>query len=267
MRISSEVAAVTGASSGIGAELARQLAAQGVRVGLTARRAENLEAVAASIRAAGGTACVAPADASDPAAIREALAKIAGELGPIDLLVMNAGVGLKTPADDFSAREFDRMARVNFIGPAYAIEAVLPGMLARKRGHLVGISSLSAFRGIPGASAYAATKAGLSTLLESLRPELRGAGIAVTTVHPGFVRTAMTADQTNPKPLEMGPDQAARIILRGIAARRSRVDFPWPLVAALRMVRVLPDFLYDRLAGRIYLAHGSGRDDPPAEVQ
>ena len=267
MRIIGEVAAITGASSGIGEALARQLAEQGLRVGLTARRVDRLETLATSIREAGGIASVAPADAADPDDTLAALAKIAIDLGPIDLLVANAGLGLKTPAHCFSARDVDRMVRVNFTGAAAAIEAVLPSMIERKAGHLVGISSLAAFRGMPGASAYAGTKAGLSTLLEALRPELRGLGIAVTTVHPGFVRTAMTADQLNPKPLMIDPDRAAQIIVRGIAGRRSRVDFPWRLATLLRLAQLLPDAVYDRLAERFLLAHGSARVEPPVEVQ
>lgn len=267
MRIQSEVAAITGASSGIGEELARQLARRGVRVGLTARREDRLETIAAAIRSEGGVAVVAPADAEDPDATRSALARIAAELGPVDLLIANAGLGLKTPARSFSASEVDRMIRVNLSGVAHAIESVLPTMIGRKRGHLVGISSLAAFRGMPGASGYGASKAGLSALLEALRPELRGLGIAVTTVHPGFVRTAMTADQTNPKPLIMGPDRAARIIVRGIAARRSRVDFPRRLSIPLSLIRLLPNPIYDRLAEWMFLHQGSGRIDSPVEVQ
>ncbi len=253
MRIEGEVAAITGASSGIGAELARQLARAGLRVGLTARRAVELGQVAEEIRAEGGTAEIAPADASDPAGTRAALGRIARQLGPIDLLIANAGVAVATPARAFSGDDFERMVRVNFIGVAHAIEAVLPTMLERGRGQIVGISSLAAYRGFPGSAGYAATKAGLTSLLEGLRAELRPLGVAVTIVHPGYVRTPMTAGRTRPRPFLMDPEPAARIILRGIAARRPRVDFPWPMVALLRLVRLLPDAAYDPLAARVLL--------------
>src|SRR5206468_1089830 len=155
------------------------------------------------IRARGGTAAVAPADAADRSATREALARLAGELGPIDLLIANAGIGSPTTARSFSAEAVEAMVRVNLLGPVYAIEAVLPEMLARGRGHLVGISSLAAYRGLPTSSGYCATKAGLTALLEGLRVELRPLGIAVTAVHPGFVHTPMIADSPGPKPMAM----------------------------------------------------------------
>jgi short-subunit dehydrogenase len=254
---SGEVAVITGASSGLGAEMARQLAKAGWKVGLTARRLEELEAVASSIRLEGGTACVAVADSAEPESIREAFRTFVEELGPVDLLIANAGMGLGTSARDFSGERFERMVRVNLVGVGHAIEAVLPSMIERGQGQIVGISSLAGFRGLPGSAGYSATKAGLSALLEGLRPELKRLGIAVTTVHPGYVRTPMTADQSNFKPLLMDADRAVRIILRGIADRRSRVDFPWRMAAFLHLVRLIPDSLYDRLAARLLLGRRS----------
>ena len=253
MKIEARVAAITGASSGIGAELARQLAALGVRVGLTARRAEDLDALARSIREGGGVAAVAPADATDPVATRSALGRIASDLGPIDLLIANAGVGLGTPAGAFSAEAFGRMIGVNLLGPAHALEAVLPGMIERERGHVVGISSLAAYRGLPGSAGYSASKAGLTALLEGLRPELRRLGVDVTVIHPGYVRTPMTIGQANWQPFVMGVEPAVRIMIRGIAARRGRVDFPWPMVRLLDLARVLPGWMFDPVASRALL--------------
>ncbi|WP_435009627.1 SDR family NAD(P)-dependent oxidoreductase [Tundrisphaera lichenicola] len=253
MTFEAKVAAITGASSGLGAEMARQLARMGLTIGLTARRADRLEEVARQIRAEGGTAIVALADASDPASTRSALSEIARQLGPVDLLIANAGVGEPTPARSFSAEAFERMVRVNLTGAAYAIDAVLPSMIERGRGQIVGVSSLAGYRGLPGTAGYSATKAGLSALLEGLRPELKRLGIAVTTVHPGYVRTEMTAGQSGPMPFLMDADRAVRIILRGVAARRSRVDFPRAVSGFLSLVRLLPDPLYDPLAARILL--------------
>jgi NADP-dependent 3-hydroxy acid dehydrogenase YdfG len=144
MRIDAATAIVTGASSGIGSALARQLGAMGVRVGLTARREAELEAVARGIRDAGGSAVVAPGDAADPVSTRAAFDRLKAELGPIDLLVANAGVGRGESPKHFSAEELDRMIRVNLNSVVYAIEAVLPAMLERRRGQIAGISSLSA---------------------------------------------------------------------------------------------------------------------------
>jgi short-subunit dehydrogenase len=246
-----EVALVTGASSGIGAALARRLAEEGVRVGVTARRAEALEALAREIRARGGTVAVVAADATDREATRAAFTQIAAALGPIDLLIVNAGVGRTTPALGFSAEMAETMIRVNLIGAVYAVETVLPTMLQRRRGQIVGISSLAAYRGLPGSAVYSATKAGLSTLLEGLRVELRGRGITVTTVHPGYIRTPMLEGPTRPHPFLMEVDRASRIILKGIAARRRTVNFPWPVAAFMTLVHTLPGAVYDRLAARL----------------
>lgn len=250
MRIGAETAIITGASSGIGSALARQLGALGVRVGLTARREAELEEVARAVREAGGTAVVAPGDATDPASTRAALDRLKAELGPIDLLIANAGLGLGETAARFSADDFDRMVRVNLIAVGYAFESVLPSMLERGRGHLVGVSSLAAFRGLPGSAGYSATKAGLTAFLEGFRPELRARGIAVTAVHPGFVATPMT-EGGGYQPFKMDADRAARIILRGIARRKRRVDFPWPMVGVLRAVQMIPGGIYDRIADRL----------------
>ncbi len=251
MRIDAATAIVTGASSGIGAELARQLGAMGVRVGLTARREPELEALAGQIRAAGGSAVVAPGDAADPASTRAAFDRLKAELGPVDLLIANAGVGMGESPRQFSADGLDQMIRVNLNSVVYAIEAVLPSMVERRRGQIVGISSLAAYRGLPGSAGYGASKAGLSALLEGLRPQLRPLGIAVTAVHPGFVRTPMIAGDRGAQPFAMDPDRAARIILRGVAQRRRRVDFPLPMVALLRFVQLLPGWFYDRFADRL----------------
>ena len=245
------IAVVTGASSGIGAELARQLADGGFRVGLTARRVEALEALAAEIRDRGAIAAVAPADAADHDATLAAFARLAEELGgPIDLLIANAGLGIGTPVIGFSAAEFERMVRVNLLGTAYAIEAVLPSMLERRRGQIVGISSLAAYQGLPGGSGYGATKAGLSTLLQGLRLQLLPHGIHVTTVHPGYVRTPMTEGASHAQPFLMDAERACRIILKGVRARKRTVDFPWPMAALVRVARLLPGAVFDRLVAR-----------------
>jgi short-subunit dehydrogenase len=253
MKLAGKVVVVTGASSGLGAEMARQLGAKGARVGLTARREPELREVAGAIRRAGGSAFVAPADAGDPEATRSAFRRIAEALGPVDVLIANAGLGVSTGAVGFSADGFDRMIRVNLSGSAHAIEAVLPRMIRDRTGQIVGISSLAGLRGLPGSGGYSATKAGLSTLLEGLRPELRRWGIEVTTVHPGFVRTPMTAGPAKQTPWMMEVEPAVRIILRGVEAGRTRVDFPWRMKTLLGLVRLLPDAVYDRLAARILL--------------
>ncbi len=248
MRIEHQVAVITGASSGIGAELARQLASLGVRVGVTARREEKLRELTLEIQARGGTAIAEPADAMDIQATRNAIHRLVEQLGPVDLLVANAGIGLSTSPSRFSAESIEQMMRVNVIGAAAAIEAVLPSMLERRRGHLVGISSLAGYRGLPTVGGYSASKAALSSLFESLRVDLRTRGITVTTVHPGYVKTPMTEGSTRSQPFLMDVGPAAAVILRGIAARRREVNFPWPMAALVGLASWLPNPVYDRVA-------------------
>ena len=253
MPIGGQVAIITGASSGLGAEMARQLARMGWKVGLTARRAVELGRVAAEIRGEGWVAAVAPADATDPEATAAAFRVLTRQLGPADLLIVNAGVGLEFSARQFETDHLARMVQVNLMGPAIAIGCVLPTMLARRSGQIVGISSLAGYRGLPGSAGYSATKAGLTALLEGLRPELARSGIAVTVVHPGYVRTPMTAGQAHPQPFLMDVEPAVGIILAGVARRQRRIDFPWPMALFLNLVRILPDAVYDRVAARLLL--------------
>lgn len=251
MRIEAQVAVVTGASSGIGAALVRRLAAQGVAVGLTARRAEPMRALAEAIRQRGGIAEVEPADAADVEATRAAVRALADRLGPVDLLVANAGVGLRSPADGFSADAVAQTFRVNVLGAAAAIEAVLPTMLERRQGHLVGISSLAGSRGLPGMCAYGASKAALTSLLEGLRIDLHDRGVAVTTVHPGYIRTPMTAGSTRPQPFLIDLEPAVDRILQGIAARQREINFPRRAAALARLGRLLPATVYDPIIRRV----------------
>ena len=170
------VAVITGASSGIGRALAIELAREGYRVGLIARRADLLEAVVARIRDEGGSADCVPAAVTGRDEIRQAMGALTERLGPIDLLVANAGIALGTDALVPAAESLEAEFRVNVFGVFYAIEAVVPSMLERGGGHVVAISSLAAHRGLPGAAGYCASKAALTRLVEGLRPDWARAG-------------------------------------------------------------------------------------------
>ena len=245
------VALVTGASSGIGWALARVLALEeGYAVGLVARRADRLEALAEEIRAAGGRAAWAEADVGDRDAMRAAAAAIARELGPVELFVANAGMASGTPALAPDAAGFEREVRTNLLGAFYGIEAVVPGMVERGRGHVVAVSSLAARRGFPGSGGYCATKIALTRLMESLRLDWKPAGIYATTVHPGFVKSEITDSQNRPLPFLMDTEPAARRIARAIRLKRKRCNFPWPAALLSRVASALPDALLLRMHHR-----------------
>src|SRR5947209_10847561 len=246
MAFANQMVVVTGASSGIGWALAKELPRQGARVGLVARRADKLAELAGEIRGAGGTAAFAPADVGERAATVAAIREVAGQLGPVDLLVANAGVGYPTLLDPVNVEQVEQMVRVNLLGIVYAIEAVLPAMLRRGRGHLAAVSSLAAYAGLPGESGYCASKAALNIYLDGLRIHLRDRGIAVTTLCPGFVRTPMTAPNKFRMPWLLEADEAARRMVRALQRRRKVYDFPWQTSLLMKLTRWLPDWVMAR---------------------
>ena len=241
------VVIITGASSGIGRALALRLGAAGARIGLIARRREPLEAASAAIAAVGGTAVAAVADVGDRAALRAAFAEVEHQLGPPDVLVANAGFGVPTLLDPLNTADVEATLRINVLGVVYAVEAVLPGMLSRRSGHLLAVSSLAAFKGLPGESAYCASKAAVNAYMEGLRIALRPRGVVVTTVCPGFVATSMTP-MNSATPFLISAEAAAGRIARLIARRTSGVvRFPLPMALLTTLIARLPDALVARL--------------------
>jgi short-subunit dehydrogenase len=246
MSFANQVAVITGASSGIGWALARELARHQCRVGLVARRQDKLEALAGEIRGAGGTAACAVADVADRAQTVPAIHALRTALGPIDLLVANAGFGAPTVLEPLNIDQVEQMFRVNVLGVVYSIEAVLPEMLQRGRGHLAAVSSLAAYKGLPGESAYCASKAAVNSYLEGLRIQLRGRGLAVTTICPGFVKTPMTDVNDFKMPWLLQADEAARRIVRALGRRQKVYNFPWQMSLLMKVTRWLPDWVMAR---------------------
>jgi NAD(P)-dependent dehydrogenase (short-subunit alcohol dehydrogenase family) len=245
------VVLITGAGSGIGRQLARMLAQEGARIAALDRQPALLEDLKKDL--AGKPLACAVADVTDLEAVRKAVDQLEQEVGPTDLLIASAGLGHGTPAYDFQAESINDLIRVNLIGVVNSIDAVLPGMRRRRQGHLVALSSLASYRGMPLMAGYSASKAGLNALFDSLRVELRRFGIAVTTVCPGWIRTPMTQALKVPVTRMMSIEEAGQRILAAIRARRAFLAFPSGLVWQVRLLRYLPRRLADWLAGR-YLA-------------
>ncbi len=240
------VTLITGASSGLGAALAPLMATDGDTLVLAARRVEKVEAVAERIRAAGGAAHVLPLDVADHAAVTDAVALIERDIGPLHTLLLNAGVGDNTPADGFDADTFEWIVRVNLLGVAYCLEAALPHLIARRAGHVVGMGSMAGYRGLPGSAGYTASKAGLRSMLESMRIELRAYGIPVTLLVPGFVKTELTARNDFEMPFLMELDEAARRMHRAIRREATEYMMPAPMAALVRLSKLVPNAVYDR---------------------
>jgi uncharacterized protein len=212
---------LTGATGGIGQAIARALDQRGARVLLTARRAEQLEEIAAAL---GGRAEALPADLTD-AADASALARRAGA---VDVLVAGAALPASGPIDDFSPDEIDRALDVNLRAPIQLTRALLPGMVERGNGHVVLVSSLAGKVASVGSSLYSATKFGLRGFAAGLREDLHGTGVGVTVVFPGFVSGAgMFAETGVPLPRGVGtrtPEQVAEAVVRGVEHGRAEID-------------------------------------------
>ena len=240
----SRVAIITGASSGIGAALARVLVGTGYKVGLIARRADKLEALSQEL---GDRVAVATADVTLRPQIVAAIHQLADKLGSVDLLIANAGLGHNSRIEPFNVEEIEQVFRVNLLGVVYAIEAVLPSMLERGTGHLAAVSSVAAYKGMPGESAYCASKAAVSTFMEGLRIQLRSRGIAVTTICPGFVKSEMTAGHKFHMPFLLETDDAARRICRALERKTKVFNFPWQTAFLMKLTRWFPDGLMARI--------------------
>jgi short-subunit dehydrogenase len=247
--LAGQVALVTGASSGIGTELARQLAAEGCRVGLVARREAPLRELAAQIAAAGGTAEVAVADVGHREQVETAFASVRDRLGPLDLVIANAGVGRPTLRDPVNMGDIEDTFRINLMGVVYTLSAALPEMLARKSGHLVAVSSLAGYRGLPAESAYCASKAAVNVYMDGLRIHLRGTGVRATTICPGFITTPMTENNKFHMPQLMTAEYAARKMIRAITAGTKVYNFPWRLHLMIKLSRWLPDRVMNWVMG------------------
>lgn len=246
-----KVVVITGASSGIGADLARLLASWGARLALVARRREKLEALRAECEEAGAEALVFEADVADEATMLAMRDDVLAHFGHADIVIANAGVGGLNPAERFSLEVHRRVVETNCVGIANTLLPFVPSMLARGSGHLVGVSSLAAFRGLPKAASYSSTKAQQMVFLESLRVDLRPRGIAVSSIHPGFVETPMTDHDEFQMPFLVPVRKSSLLIAKAIRRRKAVYLYPWQMRWLTWLNRHLPRWLYDRLVPRL----------------
>jgi short-subunit dehydrogenase len=239
---------ITGASSGIGEALARHYASSFPALGLAARRRVELDALAASLSVKCATYAL---DVTDQQAIERAAKDYIERFGAPDLVIANAGISVGTHGDDLAdVSKLRRVLEVNVTGLAATLAAFAPAMRAARSGTLCGIASVAGFRGIAGAGAYSASKAAAISWLEALRVELRGSGVSVVTICPGYIDTPMTQVNRYRMPFLLPPDEAARRIARAIAGKRRLAIIPWQMAILGRIMRILPSALYDRATAR-----------------
>jgi short-subunit dehydrogenase len=239
---------LTGASSGIGAALARHYASHGASLGLVARNAERLGGLAA--RLPGEHLCYS-ADVADAPALAHAAKDFMARRGVPDIVIANAGVSVGTStehAEDLPV--FERVLHTNVLGVVATFQPFLTAMRGRGSGRLVGVASVAGIRGLPGAGAYSASKAALISYLESLRVELHGSGLKVVTLAPGYIATPMTAVNDYPMPFLMDPGRAAKRLARAIEQGRRFAVVPWQMGLVVRLLAALPRPLFDTLFAR-----------------
>jgi NADP-dependent 3-hydroxy acid dehydrogenase YdfG len=246
-----KVVLLTGASSGIGEALALALADRGAILGLVARRKTNLSVLAKACEAKGATAFVYAADVTDAKAIADAAEGMRKEFGHIDIMIANAGIsGADEATRDYEPESVKNVIDINLLGAVNAVHAVLPAMIERGSGQLVAISSLAGIRGLPKSAAYSASKAGMTAFFESVRLDTLGKGVDVTIIQPGFILTPLTAGRTNNMPFLMKLDDAIPLFIKAIEKKKKFASFPFPLASIVRIGKIFPTWLYDRIASR-----------------
>jgi short-subunit dehydrogenase len=248
MRAPFSAVIITGASSGLGASLARAYAAPNVALGLLGRDRRRLEATAQVCEAKGAAVNMAIIDVTDASAMASWLREFDGR-HPVDLLIANAGTSAGPDADSPSegTETAARQVGVNLMGAINTVEPLLPALCARRRGRVAAVASIAAYRGLPYSPGYCASKAGLRAYAEALRPRLERHRIGVTVVCPGFFESPMTDRFDGPTPFLLSSEGAARIVKRGIDRGRRRVAFPRPLVLGLQFCDIAPAFIGDAI--------------------
>lgn len=241
---------LTGATSGIGEALVTKFLAEGKRVALTARNDQKLSEIA-SRHQAGENLMYVAADVRNEDVLADAYDKIKAEWGVPDLVMANAGTHINMTANEISMEACRHLFEINLYGAVNTLLLPLPDMIERGSGHLVGVGSLSSYRGLPWAAAYGATKAGLNNFLQSLRFDVETYGLTVTAVNPGFVETQLTSLNPFPMPMIVSAERAAEYIWKGLSHKKMEVHFPPLFSWACKFMRILPYPIYHQIIRRV----------------
>ena len=247
---------ITGASSGMGYDLALLLASWGTKLALTARRLPLLEELKDKCEAEGSEVQIFKTDITDRQVMLDMRDKLLDTWGFVDIVVANAGVGGLNPAPKFDLDINQKTMEINYFGLANTLVPFIPSMVEQKKGHLVCISSLSAFRGLPNAASYCSSKSAQRIFMESMRVDLRKYNVASTCIHPGFIESPMTEHEEFRMPFMVPVRKSSILIAKAIKKRKSLYLYPWQMRWVTYLNRILPAFIYDRLVPRI-----SGQSD------
>lgn len=241
---------VTGAGKGLGRALALRLAHENWTVYASARTVDDLDALAKEAAGLSGEVHPKPLDISDADTCVEIFQEILNE-GPIGLIVLNAGTHIPTPAKDFQLDAVNTLIDVNLRGTTNCLAPAMQAMRDQGYGKIGVVASVAGYKGLPSAAAYSATKAGIIALCESLHPELKTEGVSLSVINPGFVRTPLTDKNDFPMPFLMEVDAAVARIIKGLSDDTFEIAFPTRFVLILKLLRLLPDWLYFRITARM----------------
>lgn len=250
MNFTNKVVLLTGASSGIGYSLAKSLPKENCSLALLSRSKSTLDELVTEIKNDGAKALSYKCDVGNLDEVKHAFERIKNDFGRIDIAILNAGVSHRADVKNYSVEIARNIFDVNVFGIINFIEQLIPDFIQRKEGMIVGVSSLAEARGFPKSGFYNASKSAASLMLESLRVELKPYNIKVLTVKPGFVRTPMTDKNDFQMPFLMDADKAAKIIIDGIKKEKHIIQFPLTTVIGSKIIKLLPDWLFDYLMNR-----------------
>lgn len=231
---------ITGASGGIGLEISRILSREKCKLALLSRSIEKLQKFASEYGGSHNIILPVQCDVSKKEEVNSALDKVIEAFGDIDIVILNAGVGVRSGPENFSAEIGEKIFRVNLIGNLYFLEKLLPLFIRKKSGMIIGISSQADVRGFPRSGFYNSSKAAFTRLLECLRIEVKGYGIKVITVRPGFIKTHMTEKNEFYMPLLMNAEKAGKIIVKGIRKEKRVIQFPLLIVISTKIISLIP---------------------------
>jgi len=242
---------ITGASSGIGRATALALARSGRIVAASARRTDELAALVREAEPLAGSIYPVPLDVTQPNPVAAAVAHIEADIAPIETAILSAGAYALDFAAAIKAADVKALVGLNLFGAVHAMEALIPLMIARGGGRIVAVGSLAAYRGLPHAAAYGASKAGLLAFCEALRPQLMRDGVVLQVANPGFVATPLTDRNDFPMPFLIPAGDAARAILAGLRSKRFEIVFPRRFAWLMKILRILPYALFFLITRRM----------------
>lgn len=249
MNFNNSIILITGATSGIGLQLVKDLANEGAKLALLSRRIELLDSSVDELKNQ-TTICNYKCDVTNQVEVAETISKVKKDFGKIDIAILNSGVAFRSSVLDYKSEEAEITFNTNVLGAIYCIEQLLPDFISQKRGVIVGVSSLGDGKGFPKSGFYSASKAALTIILESLRIELKKYNVKVVTVKPGFVRTAMTDKNEFEMPFLMDVEKASKIIIDGLKKEKRIIEFPFATTLGAKILRMMPTKWFEYLASK-----------------